>query len=88
MGKLATSPLRKRFLTKKKLIGKNGGNVVRHSQLSTNPAYPGVIKAGGHVAIIDYSSQLSAIVIDNPTIYNTFVAWFEMIWNTGNNVIK
>lgn len=34
----------------------------------------------GHVAIIDYSQQLSGVVIDNPTIAETFVAWFEMMW--------
>lgn len=34
----------------------------------------------GHVAIIDYSDQLSGIIIDNPTIATTFVAWFEMMW--------
>ncbi|MFH1253264.1 MAG: helix-turn-helix domain-containing protein [Candidatus Uhrbacteria bacterium] len=36
----------------------------------------------GHVAIIDYSEHLSGIVIDNPTIAETFVAWFEMMWNS------
>jgi len=35
----------------------------------------------GHVAIIDYTEHLSGIVIDNPTIANTFVAWFEMMWH-------
>lgn len=34
----------------------------------------------GHVAIIDYSDRLSGIIIDNPTISQTFVAWFEMMW--------
>ena len=42
----------------------------------------------GHVAIIDYSSQLSAVVIDNPTIYDTFVAWFEMMWGTNESMAK
>lgn len=36
----------------------------------------------GHVAIIDYSQRLSGVVIDNPTIADTFVAWFEMMWQT------
>ncbi|MBI2437032.1 MAG: hypothetical protein HYV41_04820 [Candidatus Magasanikbacteria bacterium] len=35
---------------------------------------------GGHVAILDYSSPLSAVIIDNPIIAKTFVAWFEMMW--------
>ena len=39
----------------------------------------------GHVAIIDYSSQLSGVVIDNPTIYDTFVAWFEMMWTVSQD---
>lgn len=34
----------------------------------------------GHVAIIDYTEPINAVVIDNPTIYDTFVGWFEMIW--------
>lgn len=34
----------------------------------------------GHVAIIDYSDRLSGIVIDNPSIAATFIAWFEMMW--------
>lgn len=42
----------------------------------------------GHVAIIDYTEPINAIVIDNPTIYETFVDWFEMLWNTGKDVIK
>lgn len=42
----------------------------------------------GHVAIIDYTEPVNAVVIDNPTIYETFVAWFEMMWNTGKDVIK
>ncbi|PIR03439.1 MAG: hypothetical protein COV60_00310 [Candidatus Magasanikbacteria bacterium CG11_big_fil_rev_8_21_14_0_20_43_7] len=37
----------------------------------------------GHVAIIDYSKQLSGVVIDNPTIHDTFVAWFEMMWGVS-----
>src|SRR3989339_1740266 len=36
----------------------------------------------GHVAIIDYTQQLNAVVIDNPTIYATFVTWFEMMWHS------
>ena len=36
----------------------------------------------GHVAVIDYTNRLSGIVIDNPTITETFVAWFEMIWGS------
>ena len=36
----------------------------------------------GHVAIIDYSDRLSGIIIDNPTIEKTFVAWFEMMWGS------
>src|SRR3989338_5892022 len=36
----------------------------------------------GHVAIIDYTDQLSGIIIDNPTISETFVAWFEMMWES------
>jgi len=38
----------------------------------------------GHVAIIDYAEHLSGVVIDNPTIADTFVAWFEMVWNSIN----
>ena len=34
----------------------------------------------GHVAIIDYSTHLSGVIIDNPSIYETFHAWFEMMW--------
>ncbi|MSR85533.1 hypothetical protein EXS71_03825 [Candidatus Uhrbacteria bacterium] len=37
----------------------------------------------GHVAIIDYTGHLSGIVIDNPAIAETFVAWFEMMWRTA-----
>ena len=36
----------------------------------------------GHVAIIDYSDRLSGIIIDNPTISQTFLAWFEMMWKS------
>lgn len=36
----------------------------------------------GHVAIIDYADSPNGIVIDNPTIADTFVAWFEMMWNS------
>jgi sugar-specific transcriptional regulator TrmB len=39
----------------------------------------------GHVAIIDYSDELSGIIIDNPTISATFVSWFEMMWNGIKN---
>ena len=42
----------------------------------------------GHVATIDYSSQLSAVVIDNPTIFDTFIAWFEMMWDTNESTAK
>lgn len=38
----------------------------------------------GHVAIIDYADKFSGIVIDNPTIADTFVAWFEMMWGNIN----
>lgn len=34
----------------------------------------------GHVAILDYSAHLSGVIIDNLTIVDTFVAWFELIW--------
>ncbi len=34
----------------------------------------------GHVAIVDYSTHLSGVIIDNPSIYETFCAWFEMMW--------
>ena len=37
----------------------------------------------GHAAIIDYNEPVNAVVIDNPTIYDTFVSWFEMMWNIG-----
>lgn len=37
---------------------------------------------GGHVAIIDYTDHLSGIIMYNPTIADTFVAWFEMMWNS------
>jgi len=36
----------------------------------------------GHVSIIDYSDRLSGIIIDNPVISATFVAWFEMMWRS------
>lgn len=41
----------------------------------------------GHVAILDYSTHLSGVIIDNPSIYQTFHAWFEMMW-TGLPDIK
>lgn len=41
---------------------------------------------GGHVAIIDYKDHLSGIIMDNPTIADTFVAWFEMMW--GNTTLE
>ncbi len=34
----------------------------------------------GHVAILDYSANLSGVIIDNPTIADTFLTWFELIW--------
>ena len=34
----------------------------------------------GHVAILDYSANLSGVIIDNPTIADTFVTWFDLIW--------
>ncbi|HLC70351.1 MAG TPA: helix-turn-helix domain-containing protein [Patescibacteria group bacterium] len=42
----------------------------------------------GHIAIIDYTEPANTIVIDNPTVYDTFVDWFEMLWNTGKDVIQ
>lgn len=34
----------------------------------------------GHVAMFDYSGEPSGVIIDNPAIYKTFLAWFEMMW--------
>lgn len=34
----------------------------------------------GHVAILDYEGNPSGIIIDNPAIYKTFLAWFKMMW--------
>lgn len=42
----------------------------------------------GHVAIIDYSTALSGVIIDNPTIEKTFSSWFEMMWGTINEEVK
>lgn len=39
----------------------------------------------GHTAIIDYTENLSGVVIDNPTISNTFSVWFDLIWNSIKN---
>lgn len=36
----------------------------------------------GHTAIIDYTENLSGVVIDNPTIANTFSVCFDLIWNS------
>lgn len=36
----------------------------------------------GHTAIIDYTENLSGVVIDNPTIADTFSVWFDLIWNS------
>ncbi|MBI2410920.1 MAG: helix-turn-helix domain-containing protein [Candidatus Kerfeldbacteria bacterium] len=41
----------------------------------------------GHVAIIDYTQHLNTVVIDNPTIYRTFLAWFEMMWDSVSEEI-
>lgn len=40
----------------------------------------------GHVAIIDYTEPGSAVVIDNPTIYQTFLNWFAMMWQVSEEV--
>ena len=42
----------------------------------------------GHVAIIDYTDPINAVVIDNPTIHKTFVQWFEMMWGASGEEIK
>lgn len=42
----------------------------------------------GHVAIIDYSNPINAVVIDNPGIYETFVSWFEMMWKFSGEEIR
>ncbi len=40
----------------------------------------------GHVAIIDYIEPINAVVIDNPTIYDTFNDWFELIWKSSEDI--
>lgn len=42
----------------------------------------------GHTAIIDYTENLSGVVIDNPTIADTFSVWFDLIWNSISEEIK
>lgn len=42
----------------------------------------------GHVAIMDYSGSPSGVIIDNPAIYQTFMAWFNMMWNTIQDEVK
>lgn len=42
----------------------------------------------GHTAIIDYTENLSGVVIDNPTIANTFSVWFNLIWNSISEEVK
>ncbi len=42
----------------------------------------------GHVAIMDYSGTPSGVIIDNPAIYKTFHAWFEMMWNSIKEEVK
>ncbi len=38
----------------------------------------------GHVAILDYEGDPSGVIIDNPAIYKTFLAWFNMMWGSSS----
>lgn len=37
----------------------------------------------GYTAIIDYTENLSGVVIDNPAISDTFSVWFDLIWSNA-----
>lgn len=42
----------------------------------------------GHTAIIDYTMPMNAVVIDNPTIYETFLGWFKILWSKSEEIGK
>lgn len=42
----------------------------------------------GHVAILDYEGDPSGVIIDNPAIYKTFLAWFTMMWESIQEEVK
>lgn len=42
----------------------------------------------GHVAILDYEGGPSGVIIDNPAIYKTFLAWFNMMWESTKEEVK
>lgn len=42
----------------------------------------------GHVTILDYEGEPSGVTIDNPAIYKTFLAWFQMMWGSIEKEVR